>query len=445
MIVVTKINNKNFTVNEHGQGEVGLPAIYASAKTENGNVSLNPVAGRVGRGFSGQYGTWGINGSVPSSALECMQLLNEFVGNFNSGGGGSGTPSVIKPLTITENGVYNAAADNADGYNPVTVEVAPSVPEWQPHPDWWDIKAIFDADPDPNKRFIVLLADSENDTAFLRTDIGNLDAYYKMSDGATYTGSHTWDRLKDKPCSDGYKTRYMIVSSPDNLITCNIALQPALWVHFGNGAVIRNFVCGNSASTNANVIFASTTADDNATGQPGSLQNNAFRYCFSVSNIFIPGGVTSIGDYAFSSCASLTSIAIPGGVTSIGNYAFASCTSLTSIAIPDGVTSIGNNAFSICNSLTSIAIPDSVISIGNNAFANCPSLLSFNCEHGWIARANINLTQSTKLSIGSMIDFFNNLGINTGSPVTITLGATNLAKLSSTEKAIATNKGYTLA
>ena len=40
----------------------------------------------------------------------------------------------------------------------------------------------------------------------------------------------------------------------------------------------------------------------------------------------------------------------------------------------------------------------------------------------------------------------NKLGDNTGqSPLTITLGATNLAKLTDEEKAIATNKGFILA
>jgi hypothetical protein len=43
-----------------------------------------------------------------------------------------------------------------------------------------------------------------------------------------------------------------------------------------------------------------------------------------------------------------------------------------------------------------------------------------------------------------MVDMFNNLGVATAAR-TITLGATNLNKLSDEQKAIATEKGYTLA
>ena len=50
----------------------------------------------------------------------------------------------------------------------------------------------------------------------------------------------------------------------------------------------------------------------------------------------------------------VTELIIPDGVTSIGDYAFSGCTGLTSITIPDSVTSIGNYAFSDCNKLIEI-------------------------------------------------------------------------------------------
>lgn len=39
-------------------------------------------------------------------------------------GGGAGGGSILIPKTITENGIYNASSDNADGYSQVTVDVA---------------------------------------------------------------------------------------------------------------------------------------------------------------------------------------------------------------------------------------------------------------------------------------------------------------------------------
>ena len=95
-----------------------------------------------------------------------------------------------------------------------------------------------------------------------------------------------------------------------------------------------------------------------------------------VTNLVIPEGMTSIGDYTFDGCSCLTSITIPSSVTSIGTYAFGNCSGLTSVTIPEGVTSIGNYAFRNCSGLTSVTIPEGVTSIGNYAFESCTGLAS---------------------------------------------------------------------
>ena len=69
-----------------------------------------------------------------------------------------------------------------------------------------------------------------------------------------------------------------------------------------------------------------------------------------------------------------TQVNIPNGVTSIGDYAFSDFSSLARITFPDSVTSIGNGAFMDCLYLERITIPDSVTSIGNSAFLGCSSL-----------------------------------------------------------------------
>ena len=93
-----------------------------------------------------------------------------------------------------------------------------------------------------------------------------------------------------------------------------------------------------------------------------------------VTELVIPNGVTSIGDYAFHGCSSLTSITIPNSVTSIGYKVFSDCSGLTSITIPNGVTSIGSYAFSGCTGLTNITLGNGVTSIGTFAFSGCSSL-----------------------------------------------------------------------
>ena len=64
-----------------------------------------------------------------------------------------------------------------------------------------------------------------------------------------------------------------------------------------------------------------------------------------ITNVFLPNGLTSIGDFAFYGCTGLRSVTIPNSVTSIGDSAFSGCTGLTSVTIPDGVTSIWGRAF----------------------------------------------------------------------------------------------------
>ena len=107
-----------------------------------------------------------------------------------------------------------------------------------------------------------------------------------------------------------------------------------------------------------------------------SIGDYAFNGCSSLASITIPDSVTSIGDCAFYGCSSLMNITIPDSVTSIGNSTFCGCSSLMSITIPDSVTSIEGGAFNSCSSLASITIPDSVTSIGDLAFCRCSSLAS---------------------------------------------------------------------
>ena len=89
----------------------------------------------------------------------------------------------------------------------------------------------------------------------------------------------------------------------------------------------------------------------------------------SLSNIIIPGSVTSIGNWAFKGCTSLSNIVIPNSVTSIGDRAFSDCTSLSNIVIPDSVTGIGEGAFNGCSFLECISIPKSVICLNGNPFS----------------------------------------------------------------------------
>jgi len=402
MIIVTKIDEKNFSVNENDSGLVGLPAVYAARETENNTVILEPLY-RHGRGYQADYTAWNINGAVPTSATEAIQLLNAFVGNFKPGGGAT-------PPT-------------------------PPIAEWHPHPDWWDIEAIFKADTDINKRFIMLITDSANAIRLDRSRIGNTSAYYKTSDGETYNAeisTHTWDNNKDKKCKLGYKTRYVTVYSTDKNVRIQINSvgyqTDCKYIFIGNQSNVTYAAFGGTSSANSNLLLEATHYDGTVT-LDDSTTTYTHQYCYSLQSNQFPKNMKTIRHLSFGNCSCLTYLNISNGVTTIEVV-------LTSM-------------FATCYALTSISIPQSLNNFPNQTFSTIPSLISFNIESGWIPPSTgINLSGSRYLSVSSMINILERLGA-TASSITITFGTFNLQKLQETAEGIAaitvaTNKGYTM-
>ena len=124
------------------------------------------------------------------------------------------------------------------------------------------------------------------------------------------------------------------------------------------------------------ISFGSSTAN------PLYYAHNLYMKGSLVTNLTIPGSVTSIKNYAFYNCSSLISATIPSSVTSIGYQAFCNCLSLTSVTIPNSVTSIGSSAFYECTKLTNVTIPNSVTDINYATFWNCTGLTNVTLENG---------------------------------------------------------------
>ena len=130
-------------------------------------------------------------------------------------------------------------------------------------------------------------------------------------------------------------------------------------------------------------------------------------------------------------------------------FAWAYCSSLTEFPALDLSSSSGYfyGTWSNCSSL--ITIPQLDLSSGINfsgAWDNCSALTTLG-GFGAI-KADIDLSSSTKLTVESLMNVItqaadlNELGL-TGK--TMNFGSTNLAKLTDEQKAVATNKGWTLA
>lgn len=120
---------------------------------------------------------------------------------------------------------------------------------------------------------------------------------------------------------------------------------------------------------------------------------------------------------------------------------FRDCKYLTTIPQLDtsNVTNM-DSMFDYCESLTSIPLLDtSNVKYFGNAFRRCVNLQNLG---GFIGlKVSIRLYWSTLLTHESLMNVINNLAVVTTSP-TLTLGESNLAKLTDDEIAIATDKGW---
>lgn len=119
---------------------------------------------------------------------------------------------------------------------------------------------------------------------------------------------------------------------------------------------------------------------------------------------------------------------------------------LTKILVADGktcyLTPYSTNAFWGCQSVTEIGAFDMSKSQNNaGMFFGCSSLKTLNCVH-WVK--SFDISASTAFEESDLVEIISNLDTVTTAQ-TLTMGATNLAKLTQEEILVATGKGWTLA
>lgn len=122
---------------------------------------------------------------------------------------------------------------------------------------------------------------------------------------------------------------------------------------------------------------------------------------------------------------------------------FYSCNKLTTVPLYDTskVTRMGE-MFWHCSDLQTVPAFDcSNVTNMNNIFTGCRSLKSILMTNIGVS---LDISASTLFERSDLVTILNNLKTVTSSK-TLKMGATNLAKLTDEDKAIATNKGWTLA
>lgn len=126
-----------------------------------------------------------------------------------------------------------------------------------------------------------------------------------------------------------------------------------------------------------------TDCDDTAEGEiivPETIEGHpvtaigesAFTYCYYITDVVLPYGITEIGARAFEHC-NLRNIVLPDSIKEIGAEAFSSC-GLESVNIPESVTTLRELVFSSCNKLTEVIVPDNITDVEMGVFSNCMGL-----------------------------------------------------------------------
>ena len=177
-------------------------------------------------------------------------------------------------------------------------------------------------------------------------------------------------------------TRSLTLKSADPALTSIPALPPQT-------RAIASRAFYRSAATDITLPEGLLTIGDYAFSESKSLTNivipdsvteigsHAFYYCSALESVALPENLTAIGEFLFYQCPKLASVDIPGSVTIVGKNAFQYCSALESITLPENLITIDHYAFYGCDLLTEIHLPETVTSIGNYAFC-CESLTKIN-------------------------------------------------------------------
>lgn len=198
--------------------------------------------------------------------------------------------------------------------------------------------------------------------------------------------------------------------------------------------------------------------------------NDMFKYCNNVNTFpqFDTSKVTSM-EYMFYSCSKM--INAPqldtSNVTNM-DYMFSSCTWLKNVPQYDtskvttmrgmfgycsfmetapllNTTNVTNmdSMFRYCVYLKAIPSLDMMkVTNADYMIRDCSNLEAIHLIN---INTNLDFSDSTKLTREALLEIIDNLKAQTSGTKTLTMGSTNLAKLTDADKKIATDKGWTLA
>ena len=233
------------------------------------------------------------------------------IANIPSGG-------TLISKTITENGVYNASIDNADGYDVVTVDVPQA----------------------PNENFDKFI---NNTLVNYSTTATNIPAY----------------------CFYG-KTSMVSILMPNVITIAEYGFE---------GCINLALTTLPSGITTIEKHVFTACPNITLTTLPSgitTINDYSFWGCTKLALTSLPSGVTSIGSNAFNGCENLALTSLPSGLTNIGQRVFEKCKKMTLTSLPSGLTNISQYSFRGCTGIPFLDFSDftQIPTLGVGAFSD---------------------------------------------------------------------------
>ena len=305
----------------------------------------------------------------------------QITGTYSGGGTAAGTvtqdqdgylvlddeaPShvTVESLSVTQNGTYTAPTGKA--YSPVTVSVSGGGGSMS------DPIRFFDYD----GTLVASYSSVPNSLPSVPTHTGltNGTWNYTLAQITTrFNAMGTCDIGANYDTVSG-ATEIDIVLQPERLHPyLSLAVNGTVTIDWGDNST--DTVTGTSLTSRKSDIHHEYALAGSYTIKITKTSGTGYSlYCTSAYTLLNKNSSTVSSNLVYPNCVHAIRV---GQDCTIGNYAFYYCYSLTSVSIPSGVTSIGSSVFQHCRSLTSVSIPSGVTSIGSNAFSNCYGMAEY--------------------------------------------------------------------
>lgn len=250
---------------------------------------------------------------------------------------------------------------------------------------------------------------------------------------------HTYSTTSSKTITFRFQQK-----TEDGCYGLNSTGHGGLWA----GISIKKILIGTYFDASASVGKLSNIGNTHVLITIPTYMNGSFYVQATLfRQISFPRNSNLVVGYQFISY-SIGKICFPKVIKSIAaqNYAFYQYIS-DKIVIPaytDDVT-ISSGAFDTLQTrFVSLPACAKFAAIAAGNYFRSSYLVYVDIAQGWTPNVNMNFSASIGWEKAYLVKFFNKLGTTTDA-ITLTFGSTNLNKLTAEEKAIATNKGYTLA